>query len=161
MTSNRFILLALCAYAITISLCVLPLADGQSPTHPQNVALLPPWNAVDEVFISGSVESNILEHALGSPSGLNLRIRSTRGELYANIGPGLSAQSPQKLTSGQFLTLTGIVRTYNGNQYILVRMLNINGHTLVVRNAQGIPMKNVLTPTQSTRIRQGSFGGSR
>jgi hypothetical protein len=53
------------------------------------------------------------------------------------------------------------VRTYHGNQYILVRTLNINGQAFVVRNAHGIPMKNVSTATQSARIRQGSFGGSR
>jgi hypothetical protein len=159
--SNRFIILALCAYAIASSLCVLPFANGQSPTNPQSEGLLTPWNTADEILVSGSIESVVPKQASGSPSGLNLRISSTRGELYANIGPGLGAQSPQKLTSGQFLTLTGLVRTYNGNQYILVRILNINGHTLVVRNAQGIPMKNVLTATQSTRIRQGSFGGSR
>jgi hypothetical protein len=159
--STRFIVLALCAYAIAISLCVLPFADAQSPTNPQSDALLAPWYAADEILVSGSVESVVSKHALGLPSGQNLRISSTRGDLYANIGPDLGAKLSQKLTSGQFLTLTGMFRTYDGYQYFLVRTLNINGQIFVIRNALGIPMKNVSTATQAARIRQGSFGGSR
>jgi hypothetical protein len=160
MKFKHFIALAVCACSVVILQCVPP-ASAQSLATPQSSGALPPWNAADEITVSGAIDSVVSGHVSGTPGGFNLRVSSSRGDLYANLGPHLGEQLTKQLTSGQFLTLTGMIRTYNGDNYVLARTLNFNGRTYVIRNSHGIPVNVVSNSLQSTRIHQGSFGGAR
>jgi hypothetical protein len=136
-------------------------STAQTLSNTSTIATLTTWDSAAVITVSGSIESIVSQHVAGTPGGFNIVVNSVEGELYANLGSHPSSQLARQLTGGQFLTLSGIIRTGNGRKYLLVRTLNLNGQNFVVRNALGIPMKSTPMTSPSTRVRQGSFGGAR
>jgi hypothetical protein len=162
MKSMRPIAAAVCTCALAFPLCITPRANAQPLINQQDGSSLSPWTSSDEILISGTADSvDISKHTLETPAGVNVRISSAHGDLNANLGSYSSAQSLRRLIGGRYVTLTGILRTWNGNKVLLVHTLNLNGQSFVIRNAHGIPMKRISAENQTNRIRQGSFGGAR
>jgi hypothetical protein len=144
-----------------IPLTAVHQAKAQTLANSSDASAPNIWDAAAVTTVSGSIKSIVPQHTSGAPGGSVVLIDSSQGELYANFGTRLDSRLEQQLAIGRFATLTGITRDQGGNKYILVQRINLNGQTFVIRNAHGLPMKNISTAQATDRVRQGSFGGVR
>ncbi len=95
----------------------------------------------DEVTVGGAILGVASQHSAGAPAGLNLQMTGSQGVLYASLGPNLGKDVTRELTPGQVIRVTGLVRTFHGQNYLLVRELVIAGQngdqTIEIRNDHG------------------------
>ena len=91
----------------------------------------------DEVIISGTIEEVRSAHTQESPRGLSLVLAGPQGTVNASVGPYLATDIQQSLAVGRQVKVTGVNRTYNGENYLLVRQLTIGDQKVTVRNEKG------------------------
>jgi hypothetical protein len=97
-----------------------------------------------EITVAGTIQQVSSEHILGRPAGLHLLVNSPQGVLDASVGPNLSQDVRQALSTGQQVQVVGVVRTINGHSYLLARQLDVDGRQITIRNENGF-----LTQTHS------------
>lgn len=99
----------------------------------------------DEVTVGGAIVEVVSKHTTGTPPGLNLQITGSQGVLYASLGPNLGSDVKQELSPGQVIRVTGLVKMFQGQNYVLVRELVIDNQKIEVRNEHGF-----LAPTSAS-----------
>lgn len=121
------------------------------------------WKASDEITFSGAIHELMTKPVTGAPVGLNLLMDGSQGVLYANVGSHLDNETKKTLAPGQVITIKGVVSSFNGTNYLLVRELTLGQKTLKVRGIHGMPAKiNSTASTQGNRPRgkNVSVGGA-
>jgi hypothetical protein len=121
------------------------------------------WKTSDEITFSGAIHELMTKPVTGAPAGLNLLMDGSQGVLYANVGSHLDNETKKALVPGQMITIKGVVRSFNGTNYLLARELTLGQQTLKVRGIHGMPAK--ITATASTqgnrpRGKKASVGGA-
>jgi hypothetical protein len=142
----------------TIGASVLVLAGGStSPASAQTAPAgsspaLQRWDSASEISFPGTINEVVTEHAPNVPAGVNLLIDGTTSFQYANLGSQLNSSLKSELTPGQAVTLKGIVRSIDGQNFLIVRQLTIGQQTTQIRNTHGM-----LSP----RVEAGAYQGNR
>jgi hypothetical protein len=140
----------------------LPPLTAQNTTSPQTFAQLRPWNPADETTFAAAIQQVVEKNSAGVPAGLNLLMSGSQQPLYINVGPRLGNIVKQSLTPGQVIRVTGIVRNFNGQNYLLARELQIGDQKIEVRNEHGFLIyPSADTGPGSSRTGSGKFGGAR
>jgi hypothetical protein len=75
--------------------------------------------------------------------GLNLVMTGSQHALTVNVGRGLSDRLKSLLAAGQTIRVTGIVRSFGGQDYLMARELEIGDQKIQVRSANGFPVNTM------------------
>jgi hypothetical protein len=135
---------------------------AKAQSAPQTFASFQQWNAADETTFGGVIGNVVARNPAGAPSGLNLSMTGARTGLYVNLGPNLRSDLRQSLAAGQPIQVVGLVRSFNGQNYLLARQLIIGNQTIDIRNSNGFAIHTPpATATPSTKTRAGSIGGAK
>lgn len=67
------------------------------------------------------------------------------------MGPYLTTEIQESLAAGQSVAVTGVLGTFNGHDYLLVRQLAIGDRQITIRNQKGF-----LVHPANTRARQNT-----
>lgn len=139
MRPNKLATSAFCL--VLFSVVTTHLCPAQDRSSPQSFPSFTEWKTNDEVTVGGAILGVASMSSAGAPAGLNLQISGSQGVLYASLGPNLGNDVTRELTSGQVIRVTGLVRTFHGQNYLLVRELVIAGQNgdqkIEIRNDHG------------------------
>jgi hypothetical protein len=99
------------------------------------------WNSASsssgEIAVLGTIRQVVSNHSGGGPAGIHILIDGPLGSFDASLGSYLSSEIRQALSNGEPVQITGVVRSANGKDYLLVRQLSVAGHQVTIRNANG------------------------
>ena len=138
--------------ASAICLCALAMMPGTQPqAHAATTATLDHWKTADEITFAGPIHEIVSKHVSGTPAGLNLLMDGSQTTLYINLGTALDSATQKSLAVGQVIQVKGIVRSFNGTNYLLARDLTLGQQALKIRNAHGMPTK-----VSATAVKQGN-----
>lgn len=122
----------------------------------------PAWSSAHEITVSGQIAEMPKAKVPGSPPGLNFLLNGTQHTLMVNAGTSLSESLRSKLQSGVPIGVTGVIESFNGQDYLLARELVVNGTTVQVRNASGFPVRPIGEAGPQTRsAKSRATGGAR
>jgi hypothetical protein len=137
-------------------------ATAQNEPPPSSFAKLTAWKTADETTFGGTIQEALEKNPNGAPPGLNLFMSGSQQALYINVGPHLKGVLRQSLTAGQVIRVTGIVRSFNGQNYLLARELQIGDQKIEVRNEHGfLTYPSATTGPRSVRPESSKIGGAR
>jgi hypothetical protein len=124
------------------------------------------WNSANspagEIKVLGTIRQVVSNHDVGGPAGIHILIDGPLGSFDASLGSFLSSEVRQALSNGAPVQITGIVRSANGKDYLLVRQLSLAGHEVTIRNANGFLVHNSSsTGAASGKVRSEGNGGIR
>jgi hypothetical protein len=133
------------SFALVLS-CLFPIAgyvQAQFVAGTQRPAPVV-YNATNEVVLRGAIAQVITRPAPGLPLGLHLVVSSEQGNVDAHLGPFLAACAGQKgLVAGASVQMVGVMAHLPAGDIFLVRTIVTGGQTIQVRNANGIPVRQV------------------
>jgi hypothetical protein len=139
-----------------------PPAAAQNEASPRSLSTFKPWNAIEEITFGGAIQAAALKNPAGAPAGVNLLMTGSQETLYVNLGPHLSNALKQSLTSGQVIQVVGVVRSLNGQNYLLARELQIGNQKISVRNQRGFfTYPSASTGSRLANPKSSQFGGAR
>lgn len=137
-------------------------AAAQNESSSPSFARLTPWNTADETTFGGTIQEAPEKNPAGAPAGLNLLMSGSQQTLYVNVGPHLKGALRQSLSAGQAIQVTGIVRAFNGQNYLLARELQIGEQKIEIRNQHGgLTYPSASTGSRSVRAESSKIGGAR
>jgi len=110
--------------------------DGNS-IRSSAVTALNAKHATNEITIAGTIQEVSSEHSFGRFDGLHLLMSSPLGVLDANVGPFITEEVRQALSTGQQIQVVGVIQTINGHNYLLVHQLVLAGRQIQIRNENG------------------------
>jgi hypothetical protein len=167
-TTSRFASLSVCVIllgGIAIGTSVEAMgAPGQSSVP--STAASTRWNSTSssagEINVLGTIRQVVSNHEAGGPAGIHILIDGPLGSFDASLGSSLPGEVRQALSNGAPVKLTGIVRSANGKDYLLVRQLSVGGRQVTIRNANGFLVHNPSsTGAVSGKARSEGNGGVR
>jgi hypothetical protein len=104
-------------------------------SHPSPRAI---YDASREITISGTVRGLAAGAHPGLPSGAYLSISTPRGLVEAHLGRfALLGSQPVSLRPGQQVEVVGLMTTVKSSSILLVRTIQTNTATFVIRNEHG------------------------
>ena len=110
---------------------------------------------VNEITVTGTIQQVVSEPAPGRPQGLNLVLTTPQGAVDVSVGPYLTSDVKDSLSTGQPVQIAGFVRTVNGQNYLLARELTIAGRQVTVRNEHGFLVRSQSRPDSAPRSQVG------
>jgi hypothetical protein len=111
--------------------------DGNSPQSSAVAALNAKHAATSEIAIAGTIQEVSSEHSPGRPAGLHLLVNSPLGVLDVSVGPYMTEEVQQALSTGQQIQGVGVIQTINGHNYLLAHQLVLAGRQIPIRNENG------------------------
>ena len=110
----------------------------------------------------GTIRQVVSNHEAGGPAGVHILIDGPLGSFDASLGSSLPGDVRQALSNGAPVKITGILRSANGKDYLLVRQLNVAGRQVTIRNANGFLVHTPSsTGAASGKVRSEGNGGVR
>ncbi|QHS50551.1 hypothetical protein [Edaphobacter sp. 12200R-103] len=120
------------------------------------------WTAADEVTLGGQVTEVPMKRVAGAPLGLNFAMSGSQHSLMVNAGANLSEMIRSRIRVGETVRVTGVVRSVNGQEYLLVRTLVVGGTTVHVRSRNGFPVREMGSDRPRPRtVKSDLKGGAR
>jgi hypothetical protein len=102
--------------------------------------------SIPALAIAGTIRQVITATAAGAPAGIQVVVEAPQGSFTASLGPNLSRDVQQRLSSGTPVQISGAMQAIDGKEYFLARTLTIDGKQVVIRNEYGFL---VHTPSRS------------
>jgi len=137
-------------------------AAGQSYAHVPTASSLTPWKASDEIRLGGVIREVLAKNPAGAPSGVNLLMTGSQNVLNVSVGPHLDKNTRKALQPGESIEVVGIVRSIQGQDYLLAREMILGGETIAIRSKDGFPIRDTARGTvPAQRSLGGSNGGAR
>jgi len=126
-------------------------ADAQTPevaTRPSGPLT---YELSKETTLSGTVSSVLEKPSPGMIMGAHLLLETSSGTVDASLGRfALMGRDALSVSAGQRIEITGVMKTLQGKQVFLVRLVKANDLVQVIRNKRGLP----LSPQTRERLRQ-------
>jgi hypothetical protein len=158
-TTHRFIVAAFCM--VLFCPITAPPVAAQQEAPPHSFPSLKEWNATEEITFGAAIAEVVAKNPIGAPFGLNLLMNGSQKVLYVNLGPNLSDDVKRSLTVGQVIQVVGIVRAFNGQNYLLARQLLLGDQKIEVRNSRGFLTHTSSKAALRSPRPQSQFGGAR
>ena len=135
-----FIVILLAFLSLTAAPLKAQSAADQHISAPAPAA----YDSANEVVLRGTISQVTTQPAPGLPLGLHLILSTAQGAVDAHLGPFLSSLAAQKgLVSGASVQMVGVKAHLAAGDLFLVRTVIVGGQTIVVRNANGFPVRQV------------------
>ncbi|MGD0403146.1 MAG: hypothetical protein ABSB66_08105 [Candidatus Acidiferrales bacterium] len=153
----RFPVLGLFA---VLALCLLAL-----PIYAQTAAVTtrpvapPRYDITKEVKLSGTVSEVVKPTTRGMKSGVgsHLVLKTEKGPVDADLGArAMRGKSAVPVTAGEYVEVTGVMKTMNNKQIFVARLVELNGHVYRIRNEHGFVYERV---SRDGVTNSGSKGG--
>ena len=93
--------------------------------------------SVHDLAMAGTVRQLITAQAANAPAGLQVVVDGPQGPFTASLGPNLSHEVQQSLSSGTPVQISGTMQAIDGKDYFLARKLTVDGNQIVIRNEYG------------------------
>jgi len=120
------------------------------------------WTAANEVTLGGQITDVPTKRAAGAPAGLNFAMSGSQHSLMVNAGANLNEAIRSRIKAGEAVQVTGVMRSINGQEYLLARTLTVGGTTVHVRNRNGFPVREMGTNGPQPRtVKSDLKGGAR
>jgi hypothetical protein len=87
--------------------------------------------------MAGTVRQLITAPAAGAPAGFEVVVDGPQGIFTASLGPNLSREVQQSLSSGTPIQISGTMQAIDGKDYLMARKLTVDGSQIVIRNEYG------------------------
>jgi hypothetical protein len=127
-----FVLLALSLFALPIY--------AQTAAVTTRTAVPPRYDITKEVKLSGTV-SNVVKaptREMNMVAGSHLIVATKGGEVDASLGQfAMRGKGAFSVTPGQQVEVTGVMKTLNGKQVFVTRLVQSGGRTYTIRNEHG------------------------
>ncbi len=141
----------LLALALLAVISLAAPADAQTPevaTRPSGPLT---YELSKETTLSGTVSSVLEKPSPGMIMGAHLLLETSSGTVDASLGRfALMGRDALSVSAGQMIEVTGVMKTLQGKQVFLVRLVRANDLVQVIRNKRGLP----LSPQTRERLRQ-------
>ena len=99
------------------------------------------YNATEEVTLTGTVSSVLMQAAPGMIVGSHLMLATPSGPVDASLGRfGLQGDGAVSVAAGQQIEATGVMKTVKDKCFFLVRTLKVGGEVYTIRNKHGFPV---------------------
>jgi len=135
---------------------------AQNESSPRSLSSLKPWKATDEITFGATIHEVVSKNPAGAPPGLNLLMDGSQETLYVNLGPHLGNALQRSFSAGQVIQVVGIVQSFNGQNYLLARELQIGNQKIEIRNQRGLfTYPSASTAAGSVRPESSRIGGPR
>jgi hypothetical protein len=167
-TASRFVSLSVCVILLggiasgnSVEAIGAP-AQSSVPSTGSSAGWNSASSSMGEIKVLGTIRQGVSSHDAGGPAGVHILIEGPLGSFDASLGPFLTSEVRQALSNGAPVQITGIVRSANGKDYLLVRQLNVGGHQVTIRNANGFLVRNPSSSgAASGKVRSEGNGGVR
>jgi DNA/RNA endonuclease YhcR with UshA esterase domain len=127
-----FAVLALCLFA-------LPIYAQTAAVTTRPVAPLR-YDITKEVKLSGTVSevAKSPTRGMNKAAGSHLILETEKGPVDADLGArSIRAKSAFSVTAGEYVEVTGVMKTVNNKQVFVARLVELNGHVYKIRNEHG------------------------
>ena len=145
------------AFPYLLALALLTLISFAVPAYAQTPELAArpsgpfAYELSKEITLSGTVSSVLEKPSPGMTMGAHLLLETSSGTVDASLGRfALLGSDALAVSAGQRIEITGVMKTLQGKQVLLVRVIKVNDLVHVIRNKHGLP----LSPQTRERLRQ-------
>lgn len=131
------------AILYAVSLFATPQLFAQSQPAPGAPVAAPRmYDTAKESVVRGAISEVVSRPKVGLPLGLHLIISTAQGAVDVHLGPYFARIAAQKgLVAGATIQVTGVSAHFAPGDVFLARLIVIGNETLVVRNANGFPVR--------------------
>jgi hypothetical protein len=113
------------------------------------------YDVSKEVTLSGTVSSLLTKPSPGMIMGAHLLLQTKSGVVDASLGRfALRGYGALEISGGEAVSVTGVMKTLNGKQVLLSRIVRVANQVYTIRNQHGIP----LTPLARERLSEKASG---
>jgi len=143
------------AFPYLLALAILAVISSPADAQTPEVATRPSgpltYELSKETTLSGTVSSVLEKPSPGMIMGAHLLLETSSGTVDASLGRfALMGRDALSVSAGQRIEVTGVMKTLQGKQVFLVRLVKANDLVQVIRNKRGLP----LSPQTRERLRQ-------
>ena len=94
-----------------------------------------------EITLTGTVSSVLAKPSAGMVMGAHLLLVTSNGPVDASLGRfGLQGEGAPKVTAGQQVGVTGVMRTIKDKPVLVTRIVKIGSKSYTMRNEHGFPV---------------------
>ena len=161
MNRSRHLIVMFC-----LSVIVGIAAGGANAQSTAAVAPSPSFHATtaqsqvgSTTTFTGTIQSVVSTKKAGSSQVVTLVLAGPQGITNANVGPYLNGEIQKSLAKGTSVQVSGIIRTYNGQNHLLVQELTVGNQKVRVRNENGSLIRPGVDPA-NRKGHSGSKGGN-
>jgi hypothetical protein len=140
---------ALGAAAFLLLIAVAPKFHAQTAAE-SGTAKPFGYNANDEVTVSGAATELLTKAPKGMLNGSHLFISNSSGAMDISLGSFGSGKEADEISTGKSVEITGLMKTLNGKQVLLARVVKVGDQVYLIRTKQGVVV--------SARARQQAVG---
>jgi hypothetical protein len=130
----------LCAMALLFLISPQPLAQAQTTAETRAAGPFS-YDISKEVTLNGTVSSVLTGPSPGMIMGSHLLLTTSSGPVDASLGMfAMRGKGAVSVVVGQQVEVTGVMKTMNGKQVFLVRIVKAGGQVYTIRNERGFPI---------------------
>lgn len=143
MNRSRHLVVLFCSFALGGMVPAVGLAQSTAAVTPStsfrgaSASQIKTLSPGDELAATGTIQEVVTTYSSGSPRGIRIILAGPQGIIDASVGPYLAADVQQSLATGQSVAVDGVVGTFNGHDYLLVRQMTIGDRQITIRNERG------------------------
>lgn len=124
------------------SLLVLVLAIAQTHAQTAGNSMAPLfYDVTQETTLQGTVAGLFAKAATGMLPGVHLMLSTPNGRIDVSLGPfALMGKGSLSVSGGQQVAVTGVMKTLQGRQVFVGRLVKAGDNTYAIRNLHGVPI---------------------
>ncbi len=139
---------------LLLATLIIP-AGAQEPKSSIGRGFGPVYDRAHETTMAGTVQEVLAEPQAGGLRGVHLLVAGPQRMVDAHLGAFLSKETKDSLHAGMQVQLIGALIQLHDKEYLLVRELSIDGHTVVIRTQRGFFVQprgtNIVEKTKATK----------
>jgi hypothetical protein len=135
-------------------------ARAQSSSAAVRISGPAPYETSSEVTFNATVATVSGTPAHGTITAPSFTLQTSMGTVIPRLGrAALHGKYAIPLSAGKQVRVTGVKRNLGGKQIVLVRTLEMDGHTYKVRDARGFVLSHPLVDDSSASTLSNKAGG--
>ena len=139
--SSRVIVSTLCVVLVWGGITGSAAGQSSRSGPAASSSSLQTWKTGDETTVGGVIREVLAKRPDGAPVGLNFVMTGSQHALTVNVGRDLDPQFRGLLQVGASVQVTGVVRPFGGQDYLLAREMVVGGQTIELRSPSGFPVR--------------------
>ncbi|MGA2299986.1 MAG: hypothetical protein ABSG77_04725 [Candidatus Acidiferrum sp.] len=142
-----------CALALLSLISPLPPVQAQTAEVAKTHAGPFSYDVTKEVTLTGTVSSVLTKPSPGMIMGSHLLLVTSSGAVDASLGRfALLGKDALPVAAGQQVQVTGVMKTLQGQQVFLTRIVRVDAQVYTIRNKYGL----ALSPQARERLSQSA-----